>query len=199
MTDTPLYEGDSQAWQAHLAVGNAIQPRKRVSADVLIRDHAGRILLVDPVYKPDWDTPGGMAEANEPPPHAARRERGTGSSLVTASPPPHAARRELREELGLDIQVGRLLVVDWVPPHGPWDDLLAFVFDGGELTGDQIAGITLMDDELRAFDFCTPEQARIRLRPYVWRRVATALDVLETGRAQYLQDGRIPGLTHEGS
>lgn len=179
MTDTPLYEGDSQAWQAHLAVGNAIQPRKRVSADVLIRDHAGRILLVDPVYKPDWDTPGGMAEANEP--------------------PPHAARRELREELGLDIQVGRLLVVDWVPPHGPWDDLLAFVFDGGELTGDQIAGITLMDDELRAFDFCTPEQARIRLRPYVWRRVATALDVLETGRAQYLQDGRIPGLTHEGS
>ncbi|HWG65189.1 MAG TPA: NUDIX domain-containing protein, partial [Streptosporangiaceae bacterium] len=75
---------------------------------------AGRILLVDPTYKPDWDLPGGMAEANEP--------------------PADAVRRELREELGLGIQVGDLLCVDWVSPHGPWDDLLNFIFDGGTLT-----------------------------------------------------------------
>jgi 8-oxo-dGTP diphosphatase len=49
------------------------QPRKRVSADVLFRDEEGAILLVDPRYKPDWDLPGGMAEANEPPMDAARR------------------------------------------------------------------------------------------------------------------------------
>lgn len=169
MTDRPLYERDPEAWRAHMAEGNATQPRKRVSADVLIRDHAGRLLLVDPKYKPDWDTPGGMAEANEP--------------------PHQAVQRELREELGLDIQVGRLLVVDWVSPHGPWDDLLAFIFDGGELTNEQIAGLKLRDDELRAFEFCAPEQARERLRPYVWRRVAVALEALESGRMQYLQDG----------
>lgn len=169
MTDRPLYERDPEAWRAHMAEGNATQPRKRVSADVLLRDHAGRLLLVDPKYKPDWDTPGGMAEANEP--------------------PHQAVQRELREELGLDIQVGRLLVVDWVSPHGPWDDLLAFIFDGGELTNEQIAGLKLRDDELRAFEFCTPEQARERLRPYVWRRVAMALEALESGRMQYLQDG----------
>jgi hypothetical protein len=33
---------------AHLAEGNARQARKRVSADVLIRDAGQRILLVDP-------------------------------------------------------------------------------------------------------------------------------------------------------
>ena len=168
-SDTPLYERDPEAWQAHLAEGNAKQPRKRVSADVILRDRAGRILLVNPQYKPDWDTPGGMAEADEPP-HLA-------------------VQRELKEELGLDIRVGALLCVDWVSPHGPWDDLLAFIFDGGELSDERIAGVRLIDDELTAFEFCTPEQARQRLRPYVWRRVASALDALGTGRVQYLQDG----------
>jgi 8-oxo-dGTP diphosphatase len=167
--DAPLYERDPEAWRAYLAEGNAKQPRKRVSADVILRDQAGRILLVDPKYKPDWDTPGGMAEANEP--------------------PHEAVRRELKEELGLDIRTGTLLVVDWVSPHGPWDDLLAFVFDGGELSCEQVGNLQLIDDELAAFEFCTPEQAQQRLRPYVWRRVAAALEALATGRAQYLQDG----------
>ena len=83
-TDGELYERDPEAWNAYLAEGNAKQARKRVSADAIVRDSSGRILLVDPTYKPDWDLPGGMAEANEP--------------------PADALRRELREELGLDIQ-----------------------------------------------------------------------------------------------
>lgn len=170
--DAPLYERDPEAWRAYLAEGNARQARKRVSADVILRDHAGRILLVDPKYKPDWDVPGGMAEANEP--------------------PHEAVRRELKEELGLDIHVGPLLVVDWVSPHGPWDDLLAFIFDGGELGGDQIHGLRLVDDELGAFEFCTEEQSRRRLRPYVWRRVAVALEALRSGGTRYVQDGYFP-------
>lgn len=74
-------------------------------------------------------------------------------------------------------------------PHGPWDDLLAFVFDGGELSNERIADLTLVDGELTAFQFCTKEQAQRRLRPYVWRRVALALAAVKTGRVQYLQDG----------
>ena len=98
-TDGELYERDPEAWNAYLAEGNAKQARKRVSADAIVRDASGRILLVDPTYKPDWDLPGGMAEANEP--------------------PSDALRRELREELGLDIRVGDLLCVNWVSPTAP--------------------------------------------------------------------------------
>lgn len=169
--EVPLYERDPEAWKRHLAEGNATQPRKRVSADLLVRDGAGRLLLVDPKYKPDWDLPGGMVEANEPP-HIA-------------------VQRELKEELGASLQAGSLLCVDWVSPHDPWDDLLAFIFDGGVLTDEHIADLGLQDGELSAFEFCTEEQARQRLRPYVWRRVAAALDAQETGRSHYLQDGRM--------
>jgi len=41
-------ESDDPARLAYLAEGNARQARKRVAADVLIRDRAGRVLLVDP-------------------------------------------------------------------------------------------------------------------------------------------------------
>lgn len=165
----PLYERDPEAWNAYLAEGNAKQARKRVSADVVLRDRHGRLLLVDPKYKPDWDLPGGMAEANEP--------------------PADAVRRELREELGFDIQVGKLLCVDWVSPHGPWDDLLSFIFDGGTLDDHTIAGLQIMDNELRAYEFCDQGHARERLRPYVWRRVQAAFEAIATGQARYLQDG----------
>jgi 8-oxo-dGTP diphosphatase len=167
--DEPLYERDPEAWNQSLAEGNVRQPRKRVSADALIRDSTGRILLVDPKYKPDWDTPGGMAETNEP--------------------PNDTVRRELLEELGLDIQVSALLCVDWVAPHGPWDDLLAFIFDGGTLTDEQVGGLQLHDDELAAFAFCTEQEVQERLRPYVWRRIEAALAAMRAGRTVYLQDG----------
>ena len=169
LTEPPLYERDPEAWNALLVEANRTQPRKRVAADVLFRDETGRILLVDPSYKPDWDLPGGMAEANEP--------------------PLDAAIREVREELGLDYRGGRLLVVEWVAPHGPWDDSLMFVFDGGMLDVQQRATIQLGDGELNEACFVTREDAKRLLRPEVWRRVERALDALRYGTANYMQIG----------
>lgn len=168
--DVPLYQRDPEAWNAYLAEGNRTQPRKRVAADVIFRDEAGRILLVDPNYKPDWDLPGGMAEANEP--------------------PLEAARREVREELGIELGEAKLLVVDWVTPHDPWDDLLMFVFDGGTLGEREYAALSLPGGELREMRFCAPEQARTLLSPRAWPRVEQALVSVRTGVPVYLHDGR---------
>jgi hypothetical protein len=64
MSSAPPFASDD--YNAYLAEGNARQARKRVAADLLIHNR-GNVLLVDPVYKPNWDLPGGMIEANESP------------------------------------------------------------------------------------------------------------------------------------
>lgn len=150
---------------AYLAEGNATQARKRVAADLLIRDTSGRILLVDPTYKEHLDLPGGMAEANEP--------------------PRTAAVREVREELGLDIIAGRLLVVDWVGPHGPWDDQVVFIFDGGTLDDDVVARIEVTDSEIAGFTFSMITETAGLLRADVHRRTQQAHQALADGPTVY--------------
>ncbi|MGV9529046.1 NUDIX domain-containing protein [Streptomyces cellulosae] len=169
MRPTAPDPGDTDAWNAYLAEGNAKQARKRVAADVLLRDPTGRVLLVNPTYKPDWDLPGGMAEANEPP------EETVG--------------RELLEELGLKITVYGLLVVDWVAPHGPWDDQIAFIFNGGTLPQDQAVRLHPRDEELAEVAFVEPEEAGARLGERVRRRFTAAMTALTAGRPLYLRDG----------
>ena len=61
-------------------------PTKRLAADCLLTDAAGRLLVLDPPYKLTWDIPGGIVEVDESP----RR----------------AAQREVHEEIGLDIEPG---------------------------------------------------------------------------------------------
>ncbi|MEV7770377.1 NUDIX hydrolase [Kitasatospora sp. NPDC086791] len=163
---------DAEARNAYLAEGNAKQARKRVSADVVLRDERDRVLTVNPTYKDGWDLPGGMAEADEP--------------------PDRAAVRELHEELGLAITVHGLLVVDWVAPHGPWDDQLAFIFDAGTLSPALAAALRPHDDELSEALFLPALEAAARLRPRQRTRFRAALGALADGRVRYLRDGLEP-------
>ncbi|WP_030021407.1 NUDIX domain-containing protein [Streptomyces monomycini] len=158
---------DPDAWNAYLAEGNAKQPRKRVAADVLFRDTQGDFLLVRPTYKPGWDLPGGMAEANEA--------------------PEDAAVREVKEELGLTVTLLGLLVVDWVPPHGPWDDQLAFIFDGGVLA----EGLPLgpHDEEVGDLAFVSCAEVGARVRRRLAHRFEAAVAALSSGSTTYLHDG----------
>ncbi|MFI9811520.1 NUDIX domain-containing protein [Saccharothrix variisporea] len=156
---------DDEQRFAYLAEGNAKQARKRVAVDLLIRDAAGHVLIVNPTYKEAWDLPGGMAESNEPP----RR----------------AGERELAEELGLVVTAGRILTLDWVEPHGPWDDQLVFVFDGGTLTASQAQALRICDPEISQFAFATLEEAKTLLRKDIADRLLRAHTALLSGTTDY--------------
>jgi 8-oxo-dGTP diphosphatase len=149
--------------------------RKRMVATAFFRDEEGRILVVNPVYKPAWDLPGGAAEADESP-HAA-------------------CRREVAEELGLDRLPGRVLAVDWVPARtiGPGQTLLpdgvTIVYDGGVLSPAEVGGIVLADGELAGFEFVTADEAADRVTPLLARRIAACLEACAAGTVAALENG----------
>jgi ADP-ribose pyrophosphatase YjhB (NUDIX family) len=143
-------------------------PHKTVAAGVLIRDPDDRVLFVIPNYKPYLDIPGGIVEAGEP--------------------PSRAARREVAEEIGLELNIGRLLVVDWSPGRGVWSDQIQFVFDGGVVA--PRVEIRPAADELTGFRWLAPEQAKNDLRPSLYRRITLALKATKAGHTIHAEFGR---------
>jgi 8-oxo-dGTP pyrophosphatase MutT (NUDIX family) len=147
----------------------ATLPRKRMGAGVLLSDADGRVLLVEPTYKDYWEIPGGGVEADES--------------------PYTAVVRELKEELGLPVQPGRLLVTDWVPPRPERTEGLMMLFDGGVLTAEQTAQIQLPADELRSWAWCNQQEAAERLSELLARRIAAAVRARAEGTVVYLENG----------
>lgn len=147
-----------------------------VASAVLFFDEQDRVLLVDPVYKPDWEFPGGVVERGEA--------------------PTDAALRETAEELGLRLDPGalRLLAVDWEPRTGPRRGGLRLVYDGGLLDAAARQGLLLQQEELRGWRFVSLDEAAGLLPPGRYRRLAAALDARRSGELRYLEAGRRAGL-----
>ncbi len=137
------------------------------AAGALFLDDEGRVLIVEPTYKQTWEIPGGRVEPDET--------------------PRHACVRELREELGLELEPGRLLVVDWAPREGV--DRVLFVFDGGELSAAQRDAIALPPDELASWAFVAPAGLARWMAPWLVRRVGEAVRARAAGVTRYLEYG----------
>jgi 8-oxo-dGTP pyrophosphatase MutT (NUDIX family) len=152
-------------------VQDPVAPGDTVAAAVLLFDEADRVLLVDPVYKPGWEFPGGVVETGEAP---------------TA-----AAVREAAEELGLTLRADelRLLIVDWEPRGGPRSGGLRLVFDGGTLGPAEQGAVTLPAAELRGWRFVSPEEWDAHLAPNKASRLRAALAARSAGQVAYLEAG----------
>jgi 8-oxo-dGTP pyrophosphatase MutT (NUDIX family) len=139
---------------------NSFLPRKRAISQMLIRSAGGdgpdgRVLLCQLTYKNDWDLPGGVVEVGESP------------QLAVA--------REVQEELGLTIEAGPLVLTDWLPPWGGWDDAVCLVFDGGVHDEAIVETIVRQKREIRAARFCTVEEAHELCADFTARRLVAAL------------------------
>jgi 8-oxo-dGTP pyrophosphatase MutT (NUDIX family) len=152
-------------------VMNSALPRKRLIAHVLLTDDEGRVLLCETQFKADWELPGGIVEPGES--------------------PRLGAIREIREELGVDWPVGRLLVADWMPPYLGWEDAIEMIFDGGRVTAEQLGRFVLQASEIRRVRLCTIAEAADLVTPLAHRRLAVAA-TLGPDQMAYLEDGAPP-------
>jgi 8-oxo-dGTP diphosphatase len=143
-------------------------PKKRMGAGALIFDENGRFLLVNPTYKDPWEVPGGIVEAKESPAQACVREVG--------------------EELGLDIELERLLLVDYLSDSPEKVEALMFIFQGPVLTQAEIETIQLPAEELSEYRFCAIEEAVTLLNARLGRRVRRSLAVMTGNGSVYVED-----------
>jgi 8-oxo-dGTP pyrophosphatase MutT (NUDIX family) len=158
---------------------NSFLPRKRAISQMLIRSapESGtgasaeeRVLLCQLTYKKDWDLPGGVVEVGES--------------------PMLAVTREVEEELGLTIEPGPLLLTDWLPSWGGWDDAVCLVFDGGTHPPEIVDRIVRQTREIRSARFCTVEEVHELCADFTARRIVSALI--------NLSDSPGPGYTESG-
>jgi len=165
--DTPLE--DPKGFRSLL---NSFLPRKRAISQLLVRSTDGRVLLCQLTYKRDLDLPGGVVEVSES--------------------PQIAVAREVEEELGLTIEAGRLLLTDWLPPWGGWDDAICLVFDGGEVDARVVETIVRQEREIRSADFYTMAEVHEKCADFTARRIESALRNLFSAAAgpSYTESGR---------
>jgi ADP-ribose pyrophosphatase YjhB (NUDIX family) len=142
-------------------------PKKRMGAGVLFLDEQGRVLLVNPTYKPQWEIPGGIVELNES--------------------PRQAAEREVAEELGIVKALERLLCVAYTKNTHTHLEGLMFIFYGGVLLEQEIATIQLPMQELSEFRFVKPAEVSLLLTPTLSKRVLSSLEVIDGEQTLYLE------------
>lgn len=150
---------------------NSFLPRKRAISQMLVRSTDGRVLLCQLTYKRDFDLPGGVVEVTESP------------QLAVA--------REVKEELQLDVSAGRLLLTDWLPPWGGWDDAICLVFDGGVHDPALLDGVVPQEREIRSAGFYTVAEVREHCADFTARRIEAALrNVSDHPGPAYTESGR---------
>ncbi|GAA1489775.1 NUDIX domain-containing protein [Brachybacterium sacelli] len=130
------------------------------SSAVILRDEQGRFVVEDPNYRDHWLLPGGGVDPGED--------------------PRQCAQREVAEELGLDLEIGRLLAIDWMPSSAVRSAPMGvhFVFDAGMIPRAELeARIVPQAAELDGWALIDEADAEI-LSPWGGARARRALAVL---------------------
>ena len=171
--EAPGGPADPGAEQDPLEDAEEPLPRIPASSGALIWDRKGRLLILKTTYKTGWTVPGGVMEAD-------------------GETPWEACRREVREECGLDVDRGRLVVVDFLRPRPDRAGGMRFLFDCGVLDDATLAGIVLQEEEIVEYRLARLEDALPLLSGPVRRRVKSAMRKTSQ-RVRYVEDGRSVG------
>ncbi|MFQ5799285.1 MAG: NUDIX domain-containing protein [Bacteroidota bacterium] len=144
-------------------------PKKALGAGALFFNESDELLIVKPTYREYWSIPGGVVDKNES--------------------PRQSCLREVKEEINLDIPIGRLLCVDYISNQDGKPENLQFVFYGGVLSPDQIKNIQVPQEELSEFKFFKVDNALLLFSAKSRRRFLHCLEALKSDIVVYLENG----------
>jgi 8-oxo-dGTP diphosphatase len=151
------------------AVGNINVPsgqyyaslaRARQGAGALVTTNDGRVVMIDTTYSDFYEVPGGAVELGEN--------------------APLACARECREELGMEISIGRLLALDHQCDGGQWGDSVMYVYDGGSVEPEMLVSQGT-DAEVAAIVLVEPADLDSVTIPRLANRVRGALAARSQG------------------
>lgn len=108
-------------------------PEKRIAASVLIFNEFGELLIIKNSYRDYWTIPGGVVEKHES--------------------PWEGAVREAKEEIGLDVETDKLLVVDssssWRGDNKEYhDEVVVMIFSTKPLTNNDLKKLQMDNHEV---------------------------------------------------
>ncbi len=152
------------------------QPSRRIGAVALIRNIAGDVLMVKPVYKAGWILPGGAAHQDE--------------SVADA------VAREVLEELGLTLAFTHFLALDRTAVIAEENPVEGFnvVCDGGVLSDEDAAAVVVAPEALHEVErvkWVPVEELDDHALEYQSRRIRQALGAVNAGlRLPLLEVGR---------
>ncbi len=139
--------------------------RGAASAVIFLNDQ-NEILFLEPTANRPWTLPGGSVELGES--------------------PRSAAEREILEELGFEISINQILVIDYFPHK----DSFMFIFFGGQLTSKQIAALKLQDTEIVGFQFSKLDLMVDLIPQDLYSRLQYALKALDENSTLYIEDAK---------
>ncbi|MFQ6173280.1 NUDIX domain-containing protein [Oryzobacter sp. R7] len=156
MPDRPRRPETERDRLRRISILNARLPKKRTIAQGVLRNPAGEVLLCELSYKKEWDLPGGVVDPGES--------------------PATCVEREVEEELGIDVSVGRLLAVNWLPPWRGWDDAILYLFDLGTHETGELDPRRFLRREIAGAHWVSAGAAGEHVAPYTARMVELAVD-----------------------
>ena len=146
--------------------------RKIMGAGALFFNEDKQLLIVKPTYQDGWSIPGGVVDENES--------------------PLEACIREVKEEIGLDVEIKKFLCVHYLSATSDRPENVQFLFYGGVLTPKEIEKIILQPDELSEYKFLEVNEALALFREVASKRFAEAVKSISNNTTSlYLEDFRV--------
>jgi len=147
-------------------------PKRYLASAVMIFNEKDELLVVKPSYKEDWLLPGGITDQDE-------------TALQTAI-------REIKEEIGLTLNIKAMRCVDMKPGGGGLSASVQSIFETEPLSSVQIANIQLDNNEIIEFAFLPVNEAvKILIAPLA-QRTRQALLARQLNTCFYLENGQNP-------